>query len=368
MNRDEKFLLSLLVVVAILGPVTLGVALHWAIWQWAALIVAALGIVLLISRRLSYLREQRELRAELAAAHAPRHAAEDRVTERSTELVRPVTTPPAATLTTPPAAAAVASTTPPQSYAAAPLSGISLPSALPDYRFVFSATVHWRPAAGTVGPPHASLPAVANNTIIARACEITAAEHPSEHSMVQHKLNAALGVVLPDLHRRVEAWAVQVSLTLPATDGERLRKLSEVRKDEEVWEHERSHERNKRAYLAEDVLKTPGSAVVWWLARNPDSIRETVGLIGILAQLSAAANDTEIPELFRPMVEHPADPPVYQASTVLADQLSRLLTTNDQDVGRLERNTAQPTAPEPRNGSGEPALWRPPGSIERSRT
>jgi hypothetical protein len=56
-----------------------------------------------------------------------------------------------------------------------------------------------------------------------------------------------------------------------------------------IWEHQRKYEQNKRAYLGRDVLKDPGSAVVWWLARNDDHVEKTVQAIGLLAQLSSAA-------------------------------------------------------------------------------
>jgi hypothetical protein len=82
--------------------------------------------------------------------------------------------------------------------------------------------------------------------------------------------------------------------------------LNDLRKDEEVWEHERQHERNKRHYLGDDVLKSAGSAVVWWLARHENEIERAVDMIGPLAQIAAAAKDEEVPELFQHLLVSPA--------------------------------------------------------------
>lgn len=51
-------------------------------------------------------------------------------------------------------------------------------------------------------------------------------------------------------------------------------------------------------YLGDDVLKSAGSAVVRWPARHENEIEKAVDMIGPLAKI-AAANDEEVPELFR---------------------------------------------------------------------
>ncbi|MFF5661681.1 hypothetical protein ACFY7F_02285 [Streptomyces griseofuscus] len=89
---------------------------------------------------------------------------------------------------------------------------------------------------------------------------------------------------------------VHVSLTLRPQDQERLHRLAEVRKDKAVWEHQRTYEQSKRRYRGEDVLKNTGSAVVWWLAKNDEHVEKTVADLGLLAQLTSAANDSDIPE------------------------------------------------------------------------
>lgn len=51
--------------------------------------------------------------------------------------------------------------------------------------------------------------------------------------------------------------------------------------------------------------QSAGSAVVWWLARHENKIEKAVDMIGPLAQIAAAANDEEVPELFRHLLVPP---------------------------------------------------------------
>ncbi|WP_237547420.1 MULTISPECIES: hypothetical protein [Streptomyces] len=96
--------------------------------------------------------------------------------------------------------------------------------------------------------------------------------------------------------------AENVTLTLHEPDQERLTKLAEIRKDKAVWEHQRTYEQSKREYLGDDVLKDTGSAVVWWLAKNDNHIEKTVADLGLLAQLTSAANDADIPERLQDLI------------------------------------------------------------------
>ncbi|NEA41184.1 hypothetical protein G3I42_18310 [Streptomyces sp. SID11385] len=109
----------------------------------------------------------------------------------------------------------------------------------------------------------------------------------------------------PDRSGHVRAMAEDIRLTLRPHDQERLERLAELRKRKAVWEHERTHEQSRRAYLGDDVLKDTGSAVVWWLARNDGRIDKTVQDLGLLAQLTSAANDTEVPERLRALLAQP---------------------------------------------------------------
>lgn len=182
---------------------------------------------------------------------------------------------------------------------------VALPSRVPDYDFLFSATVWWRPIPNTTGLMHADPASLAIETVLTRARELTEREIPERLDLVLHRLNGALGTQIRDTSRLVEAMGGRVELRLSEDDRNRLGKLSEVRKTEEVWERERRYEQNKRAYLGEDVLKSPGSAVVWWLARHDDKVTEAVDLIGPLAQLSAAANDEAVDDLYTHLVPQP---------------------------------------------------------------
>ncbi|MCK7625967.1 hypothetical protein MUU72_23165 [Streptomyces sp. RS10V-4] len=184
---------------------------------------------------------------------------------------------------------------------------VALPSAVADYDFLFSATVRWDILDPADDAPHVNPGGLAVDAVLERARAITALEQPHRSSLVQHQLNGALGTMRHDASGRVAAMAADVTLSLSPRDQERLDKLSKVRKDEDLWKHERKYELDRRSYLGEDVLKDPGRAVVWWLAKNNDHIEETVDRIGVLAQLSAAANNREVPEPFRAYVEREPD-------------------------------------------------------------
>ncbi|MFI1788783.1 hypothetical protein ACH40D_09975 [Streptomyces olivaceoviridis] len=191
---------------------------------------------------------------------------------------------------------------------------VALPSATDGYDFLFSATVWWKPVPDHAGRSDEASPALAAASVVSRAREVVRHEEPGRASFAQYLLDGELGVPLPDRNERVKALAADVKLTLAPADRERLRKLNDLRKDEEVWEYERQHERNKRRYLGDDVLKSAGSAVVWWLARHENEIEKAVHMIGPLAQIAAAANDQEVPDLFR----HLLVPPVGARSEATA--------------------------------------------------
>ncbi|KQX58847.1 MULTISPECIES: hypothetical protein [unclassified Streptomyces] len=181
-----------------------------------------------------------------------------------------------------------------------------LPSAVDGYDFLFSATIWWRSAPDDSGRSDGASPALAVSAVVSRALEVVRHEQPGRASFARYLLEGELSVPLPDRSGRVTALAADATLTLASADRERLRKLSDLRKDEEIWEYEREHERNKRRYLGDDVLQSAGSAVVWWLARHEDEIEKAVDMIGPLAQIAAAANDEEVPELFRHLLVPPA--------------------------------------------------------------
>lgn len=185
---------------------------------------------------------------------------------------------------------------------------IPLPTELPDYHFLFSATVIWSPTPAVMDESAINPAALAVDAVVKRAREITELRDPSHASLVRHELAGALGEMRTETTGRLRTMAESVQLVLPQHDQERLDKLATVRKEEAVWEHERKYELSKRDYLGGDVLKNPGSAVVWWLARNGDQVEKTVNDIGLLAQLSSAANNSDVPEAFHSFISGFAAP------------------------------------------------------------
>jgi hypothetical protein len=281
MTTEEKALLAVLTIATVLVPIALGAALDWPAWSWLLLAVPLLGVLGRVARNIM----QRVQRQRLWQSHVAPPGHVEQPDQAPHTLV----------------------------------ADVALASAVADYNFHFSATAYWRAAKGS-RTQHTNLGALAADAIVVRAQTITAAEQPSKVDVVQHRLASALGAV-QDVSGGVEVWADQVQLTLSEADQERLRKLSDVRKDKDLWEHEHDHERRKRAYLGDDVLKSTGSAVIWWLARKNNDVEDTVRLIGALAQLSAAAKDAEVPELFRHLVPIPAPPGQLPFESLNGDQL-----------------------------------------------
>ncbi|GAA3161834.1 MULTISPECIES: hypothetical protein [Streptomyces] len=191
---------------------------------------------------------------------------------------------------------------------------VRLASARPDYTFVFSATVWWRPLRSGAGPAQPGLADLAVSTVLSRAQAVVGQEDPERWETAPHRLQSEIGCQRTDAADLITVLADGISLTLDEDDRIRLEKLSQLRKDEDDWERHRHFERSRRSYLGDEVLKTPGSAVVWWLARHDERVKDAVNMIGPLAQLSAAANDTVIPEPFRHVVAGYPDRESYLAA------------------------------------------------------
>ncbi|AZS88422.1 hypothetical protein ELQ87_32420 [Streptomyces griseoviridis] len=185
---------------------------------------------------------------------------------------------------------------------------VALPSSVADYDFSFSATVRWLVLNAPEDAPYVNPAGLAVEAVLQRARLVAVQQPPHRSAFTQHQLDGALATMRPEATGRVMAMAQDVSLTLPESDRERLAKLSGVRKDEDVWEHERNYERSKRSYLTEDVLKDAGSAVVWWLSRNEGEVEGAVDRIGVLARLSAAARNEEVPPPFDRLTSTPGIP------------------------------------------------------------
>ena len=339
MNTENKVMVGFIATACVVLPAAVAVSAGMPVWLWAVLTLLLLLIPFLVARKLVDRNRQQAMQAELDRASEP-------------EVVEQ-----------------------PVAYQQESITEVELPSAVADYDFLFSATVWWRPTPNPPGLPHANPGGLAVDAILGRAREITTQGPPDRSTLVQHKLDAVLGMVARDETGRVEALAGNVALALSDADSKRLRKLSDVRKDEQVWEHERHHERNRRAYLSEDVLSDPASAVVWWLARNDADldVEQAVKLIGPLSRLSAAATGSEVPDLYRrlgtdadgelfrayqdfsvPSLHFPTDQsaadrlgrlmealglePGDDRRPVLADRVARLIeATAPQDAGEIRR-------------------------------
>jgi hypothetical protein len=233
------------------------------------------------------------------------------------QLIREGATPPLA----------VAPDPPPREYQKETVTGIRLPSGRADYHFVFSAMVLWLPV-GAASEWTPGLKDLAVHEIVRRAGDLTQAQDPGGSWLIGHELSRALSEPRSDAKGRIQAMAESVQLLIPDEDQHRLDKLAAIRKDEDVWEHERQRERSMRRYLGTDVLKDPGSAVVWWLARNDDQLDKAVQNISLLGQLSRAANNAGI---FEPTEPRVAEQPATSAADLFDAFMVALGITRDSD-------------------------------------
>ncbi|MCX4519428.1 hypothetical protein OG402_17720 [Streptomyces anulatus] len=173
---------------------------------------------------------------------------------------------------------------------------VPVQSAVEDCPFLFSASVWWRPAGGFGPSSHGNPAALAATSVLRRVESMTLTENPGRCTFLERSLEGMLGTSGLDGSGLVEAFATDIRLVLRPRDREHLEELDGLRKAMGSWESRRQHERNLREYLGEDVLRSPGNAVVWWMARHDDQIERAVDMIAPLTVLSAAANDEEIPE------------------------------------------------------------------------
>ncbi|MFJ5050219.1 hypothetical protein [Streptomyces sp. NPDC088719] len=175
-------------------------------------------------------------------------------------------------------------------------------SVVEDCPFLFSASVWWRPAGRFALSSHGNPTALAATSVLQRVESMTLTENPDRCTFLERSLEGMLGTPALDGSGLVEAFATDIRLVLRLRDREHLEELDGLRKAMGSWESRRQHERNLREYLGEDVLRSPGNAVVWWMARHDDQIERAVDMIAPLTVLSAAANDEEIPEEYRDLL------------------------------------------------------------------
>ncbi|MFJ9111081.1 hypothetical protein [Streptomyces sp. NPDC102283] len=179
---------------------------------------------------------------------------------------------------------------------------VPVQSAVEDCPFLFSASVWWRPAGRFAPSAHGNPTALAATSVLRRVESMTLTEDPGRCTFLERSLEGVLGTPALDGSGLVEAFATDIRLVLRPRDREHLEELDGLRKAMGSWESRRQHERNLREYLGEEVLRSPGNAVVWWMARHDDQIERAVEMIAPLTVLSAAANDEEIPEEYRDLV------------------------------------------------------------------
>jgi hypothetical protein len=255
MTTQKKVVITLMGVLVIL-VIVLGVTLHWPVWIIDVTVLA--GVVVAI----------------VTVARRPRQPALPDFEPPPPPEEEPL--PPPVQMTV--------------------VQGVNLPSAWPDYEFLFDVTVYWRMVEGAPASPHVRPGATAVEMIIRRAADVARRQVPGMAVQLRHHLDDVLGRVETDPSGRVMVWADQVRMTVPDRDLVRLREMSDIRKDRALWQHKRSRESDLREYLTEDVLKDAGSALVWWLSRNEANVTRAVDLIGPMARLSAAARNEAPPD------------------------------------------------------------------------
>jgi hypothetical protein len=174
--------------------------------------------------------------------------------------------------------------------------------------FTFDCTVHWKSARPQFDDNHADPAAVAVAAVLQRARQVCHSHNPDDDTVV-HALAASLGHSAPTHDGLLFAWATGVAARVGQEHREHLYDLATLRRQQNLQQQRIANQRMLRTYLGDEVLTSVGSAVVWWLARDETQVRETVELIGTLAQLSAAATDSEVDELFQHLVpDHLREP------------------------------------------------------------
>ncbi|SFL13650.1 hypothetical protein SAMN05216275_15821 [Streptosporangium canum] len=195
---------------------------------------------------------------------------------------------------------------PPDPFRSSLVPDLRLQSADPDYWFSMSVTVRWRPsghANSLASDVH--LGDVAIQSILDRAQPIAVLYSPDRHDQLRHNLAAVLGDLIADSSGSALVMGRDVTVRLSAEDEARLTEMSKIRKDHQLWEQRREHERHRRDYLAKNFFPDMGSAVVWLLATNECEITKTVSHLADLAQLTSAANNEEVPQALRSLVTQP---------------------------------------------------------------
>ncbi|WP_447005887.1 hypothetical protein ACRAKI_05110 [Saccharothrix isguenensis] len=266
--------------VSLLLPIWAGVFFEWAVW-----ITTVVVIVLLAATAAMVLRRRQHHVQQSTLAEQWRYEHEQERAEQQAPPPEPPPTP------APPATTAI--------------THVRLPSSVDEIPFAFACTVHWLPQGYDSGTTHAEPAALAVQAVLKRAGQVTELHHPEDSVAAALVLASALGHPAPDGTNLVTAWATSNKLTVGEEHRTHLQDLSALRRQRQLDVLRIDNERMVRSYLGEEVLTSVGSTVVWWLAQDRTRVRETVDLIGTLAQLSAAANDAKVNGAFQHLLpEH----------------------------------------------------------------
>ncbi|HEY8985891.1 MAG TPA: hypothetical protein VIU15_40750 [Streptomyces sp.] len=256
-RRRLRLVLVGLVACAVAGAAAVG----WKAWMWFALVAVLAGVFLV------------DL---LVPSTGGRHArGED---ERPEDASEPPAEPP---------------------FQETFVSDIPVRSAMEDCPFLFSATIRWRGLADSPGLAAGSGSGQAVSAVLRRVENCTVGEHPNRAEFLRHWVEGVVGTPFQAESGTLMVHAADVQFTLRRADRLHLEELDTLRRTVSSWERHRDHERNRRSYLRDDVLSSPGSAAVWWLLRHEEEIERAVEMIGPLSCLSAVANDQEVPEALR---------------------------------------------------------------------
>lgn len=165
-----------------------------------------------------------------------------------------------------------------------------------EYPFVFSAMVRWK---WTAEPdPRLRNPGeFAKQMVMDQAREVSMGYRPKDHDVARHRVASVLGVAAHGFDGALEVWAEDVTLTLSEEDESRLARIAKARKEGALWEVERSVESAKRRYYKDDVLATPGSAIVWDLVRGDADVNRTHDLIEVLTRVAEASKGEDPADL-----------------------------------------------------------------------
>ncbi|WP_130797978.1 hypothetical protein [Streptomyces otsuchiensis] len=229
----------------------------------------------------------------------------------------------------------------------AQIDSVAVASSAPGFDFVVSATVWWRAAERvseiTQFNRDAANQNIAVSSVLSRIQAVTRREHPSRLDLTRHLLEAALAAPSEDVSGVVAAWAQDIKVTVDAEGLDQLRRMEEEVRETELWHREVKRERERRAYLADDVLASAGSAVVWWLARHNNDVENAVSMIGPLARISAAANNSDVAEPFHRLVTptgQPAHDDDLLASMVSEEVIRRLHENERTDPGHGRQDSS----------------------------